>query len=102
MLMDEKLIALLRELEQFGDANDARHTEYPKRMLNIAPEVGEFLVLLSRALKAKRVLEIGTSNGYSTLWLAYAAEGLGGTVTTIEESEYKIGLARENFRRAGL
>lgn len=100
--MDEKLTALLRELEQFGDANDAHNTEYAKRMLNITPEVGQFLLLLIRALNAKRVLEIGTSNGYSTLWLAHAVESLGGMVTTVERSEYKIGLARENFRRAGL
>jgi len=100
--MNEKLTVLLRELEQFGDANDARNSEYPKRMLNIAPEVGEFLLLLVRALKAKRVLELGTSNGYSTLWLAHAVEGLGGRVVTVERSEYKIGLARDNFHRAGL
>ena len=100
--MDEKLTALLRELEHFGDANDTRNTEYAKRMLNIAPEVGQFLLLLIRALKVSRVLEIGTSNGYSTLWLAHAVQGLGGTVTTVEWSDYKIGLARENFRRAGL
>lgn len=100
--MNEKLAALLRELEQFGNDNDARNAEYPKRMLNIAPEVGEFLLLLVRALNAKRVLEIGTSNGYSTLWLAHAVEDLGGAVTTLERSEYKIGLARDNFRRAGL
>lgn len=100
--MNEKLVALLRELEQFGDANDAHNTEYARRMLNITPEVGQFLLWLVRALNAKRVLEIGTSNGYSTMWLAHAVESLGGMVTTVERSEYKIGLARANFRRAGL
>ena len=100
--MDAKLKVLLRELEQFGNDNDARNKEYLARMLNIAPEVGEFLVLLVRALKAKRVLEVGTSNGYSTLWLAYAVEPMRGTVTTLERSEFKIEMARENFRRAGM
>jgi predicted O-methyltransferase YrrM len=48
------------------------------------------------------VLEIGTSNGYSTLWLVDAARGIGGSVTTVEHAEYKIGLASANFARAGL
>jgi predicted O-methyltransferase YrrM len=48
------------------------------------------------------VLEIGTSNGYSTLWLADAARGIGGSVTTVECAEYKIGLASANFARSGL
>src|SRR4030095_4104490 len=46
--------------------------------------------------------EIGTSNGYSTLWLADAAREIGGSVTTVELAEYKIGLASANFARSGL
>lgn len=99
--MDKKLSSLLRELEQFGRENDTRRNEYSARMLNITPEVGEFLVLMIRALKAKSVLEVGTSNGYSTLWLAHAVEHLQGKVTTLEQSEYKVKLALDNFRRAG-
>jgi predicted O-methyltransferase YrrM len=48
------------------------------------------------------VLEIGTSNGYSTLWLAEAAKGIGGEVTTVEFAEEKIALASANFARSGL
>ena len=51
---------------------------------------------------ARRVLEIGTSNGYSTLWLASAAQDIGGSVTTVEKSQYKIDLAAKNFARSGL
>lgn len=100
--MDIKLSALLAELAAFGEANDARVTERAKRMLNITPDTGEFLLLLVRAQRAKRILEIGTSNGYSTLWLAHAVQSLGGTVTTIERSAFKIEMARANFNRAGL
>ena len=100
--MDEALISLLRELEQFNIETDARVTDRSKRMLNIAPDTGPFLVLLIRALKAKRILEIGTSNGYSTLWLAYAAQLHGGNVTTVEISSYKAEMARQNFRQANL
>jgi predicted O-methyltransferase YrrM len=71
-------------------------------MLNITRDTGEFLSVLVRATSARRVLEIGTSNGYSTLWLASAARATGGAVTTVEISDYKVGLARQNFSRSGL
>jgi predicted O-methyltransferase YrrM len=96
------LDALLTELEQFGKDNDVVHTERPRRMLNITRDTGELLAVLVRATVARRVLEIGTSNGYSTLWLASAARAIGGVVTTVELSEYKVGLAAANFERAGL
>jgi predicted O-methyltransferase YrrM len=96
------LDALLSELERFGKANDGANAERPRRMLNITRDTGEFLAVLVRATVARRVLEIGTSNGYSTLWLASAAGAIGGSVTTVELSEYKIGLAISNFARSGL
>lgn len=93
---------LLAELERFGERNDREINERPRRMLNITRDTGEFLSVLVHATAARRVLEIGTSNGYSTLWLAHAVRRLGGTVATVELSDYKLGLARENFERAGL
>jgi predicted O-methyltransferase YrrM len=71
--MDESLCALLAELEQFGQASDAAISDRPRRMLNITRDTGEFLDVLVRATNARRVLEIGTSNGYSTLWLTHGA-----------------------------
>ena len=100
--MAKALDALLIELEQFGKANDGAHTERPRRMLNITRDTGELLAVLVRATVARRVLEIGTSNGYSTLWLASAARAIGGAVTTVELSDYKIGLASANFKQSGL
>ena len=100
--MAKSLDMLLEELEQFGMANDAATTERPRRMLNITRDTGEFLAVLVRATLARRVLEIGTSNGYSTLWLASAARAIGGTVTTVEMSDYKVGLAKANFAQSGL
>ncbi len=100
--MDSLLEALKTELERFGEENDSATTERSRRMLNITRDTGEFLSVLVRATAARRVLEIGTSNGYSTLWLAEAARGTGGAVTTLEFSEYKIGLATANFARSGL
>ncbi len=100
--MSDQLHSLIVELEQFGTANDSATTERARRMLNITRDTGAFLAVLVRATVARRVLEIGTSNGYSTLWLADAARAIGGTVTTIELSEHKVGLATQNFARSGL
>jgi predicted O-methyltransferase YrrM len=71
-------------------------------MLNITRDTGEFLAVLVKAMRATRVLEIGTSNGYSTLWLARAARAIGGAVTTVEKAEPKVAMARANFARSGL
>jgi predicted O-methyltransferase YrrM len=101
-MMNEKLSSLLQRLEQFGNENDARTASRSQRMLNIAPDTGEFLVLLIRALKAKRVLEIGASNGYSTLWLAHAVQPVNGLVTTLEIMPHKAEMARANFAQAEL
>lgn len=100
--MTESLQELLLELEQFGLSNDGVITERPRRMLNITRDTGEFLSVLVRAMNARRVLEIGTSNGYSTLWLALAAKAIDGHVTTVELSDFKLGLAARNFAQSGL
>jgi predicted O-methyltransferase YrrM len=100
--MVDTLKNLLAELEQFGRDNDSATAERPRKMLNITRDTGEFLAVLVRAALARRVLEIGTSNGYSTLWLGSAAQDIGGSVTTVEKSQYKIDLAAKNFARSGL
>lgn len=100
--MDGFLESLKAELESFGKANDAIQTDRARRMLNITRDTGELLSFLVRAVRARRILEIGTSNGYSTLWLAEAARDIGGRVTTVERSEDKIRLAAETFARSGL
>jgi predicted O-methyltransferase YrrM len=71
-------------------------------MLNITPETGLFLSLMIQAIKAKKVLEIGTSNGYSTLWMADALRNIAGKVTTVEVSQKKALMAKNNFERSGL
>ena len=100
--MDSALTALLDELARFGDDNDARETERARRMLNITPETGRLLWILARSARATRILEVGTSNGYSTIWLADTARATGGRVTTLELNPAKVKLARENLARAGL
>ncbi len=100
--MSASVETLKAELERFGRENDARTTARAERMLNITRDTGELLSVLARAMAATRILEIGTSNGYSALWLAEAAKATGGKVTTVEASQFKIDLAAANFARSGL
>ena len=100
--MDDTLLGLLEKLAEFGEDNDARETARPKRMLNITRDTGRLLWILIRAMGATRILEIGTSNAFSTIWLADAARSTGGRVTTLELNPEKIALARANLVTAGL
>ena len=93
---------LKRELDRFGEQHDEAQPSRGSKMLNITSDTGELLALLVQTRGAQAVLEIGTSNGYSTLWLAEAVKRLDGRVTTIERDEKKISLAEANFQRAGL
>ena len=100
--MDRTLLQMLETLAQFGEDNDARETARPKRMLNITRDTGRLLWILVGATHATRILEVGTSNAFSTIWLADAARATGGRVTTLELNPDKIALARANLDQAGL
>lgn len=69
--------------------------------IHVAPAQGKFLQLLARLVGARRVLEIGTLGGYSTIWLARALPA-GGRVVTLEADPTHAAVARANFARAGL
>ena len=100
--MDGALLALLETLAAVGEDNDARETARPRRMLNITRDTGRLLWILVCATRATRILEVGTSNAFSTIWLADAARTTGGRVTTLEVNPDKIALARANLASAGL
>ena len=100
--MDPTLLSLLDELSRYGEANDARETDRARRMLNITPDTGRLLWILVGAIGARQILEVGTSNAYSTIWLADAVRETGGRIVTLEQNPNKIELARQNLRRAAL
>ncbi|SHJ04211.1 O-methyltransferase [Propionispora hippei] len=100
--MNPQVYEFLKELEQQGVANDAAQTDRQAKMLNITEDTGRFLAILVQSTQAKAILEIGTSNGYSTIWLAGAAQATGGHVTTVELLTAKAEMARNNIAQAGM
>ena len=69
--------------------------------IQVAPNQGKLLQLLAQMQGAKRILEIGTLGGYSTIWLARALEA-GGRLVTLEANAHHAEVARANIARAGL
>jgi len=89
--MDKATEQLLKELE-------IKYNHLPI----IPPETGKFFHILVASLKPKRILEVGTCIGYSTIWLADASKSNDGHITTIEISEENANIALENFKKANL
>jgi predicted O-methyltransferase YrrM len=100
--MDPALVSLLDELSRSGASHDAAEVEHGGRLLNLESETARLVAILVRSGRRTRVLEIGTSNGYSTIWLAWAVREIGGAVTSIERDEGRQARAAANLRRAGL
>ena len=99
---DPERRAFAHALYAAGREHDDRQADRLARWRNVDPETAELLGVLVRAKRAKQVLEIGTSNGYSTIWLADAAEATGGHVLTVEIEPSRTAVAREHIKRAGL
>jgi predicted O-methyltransferase YrrM len=85
----------LRRLLEDMDAQGHRFWSVPRKD-------GEFLHFLVKATRARNVLEVGTSHGYSAIWMGLALEETGGRLTTIEIDAARHDLARRNVAQAGL
>lgn len=84
------------------DVLDDMDRNQRRGMLNVPKEDGRLLRVLAESTGAKRVVEIGTSNGYSGIWFCLALRQTGGKLYTYEIDAGKARLARENFKRAGV
>lgn len=100
--MNAERQAIAAEVFAAGRDYDAGQSNRLDRLRNVEPETAELLGVLVRAARARRVLEIGTSNGHSTLWLGDAAESVGGRVETLDIDPRRTQLAVANLQRAGL
>lgn len=89
---EEKVLALLDHL----------HKDQSRGMMNVPPDDGRLLRIMAQSIGARHVVEIGTSNGYSGIWIALALRETGGKLTTFEIDAGRAKLARENFKSAGM
>ena len=95
---------ILRQLEEDGLAHDAAQAEHRNKRLNLEAPTARLLQLLLLSGRRRRVLEIGTSNGFSALWIADALRRIPGAqpLTTLERDPARAAEARRNLARAGL
>jgi predicted O-methyltransferase YrrM len=100
--MNEARRRLAAELYARGREHDRAQADRIARFRNLEPPTAELLGVLIRATGARRILELGTSNGYSTIWLADAAEATGGRVLSVDIDVTRTELARASLREAGL
>jgi len=101
--LDSASSIVASQLESFGLENDMRVTERSQKMLNLERPTAELLYILVTISQRRRILEIGTSNGYSTIWLASALRATEGhSLLTIEHSPDKIAQAKANLLAASL
>ena len=79
-----------------------RMTESHETYLSVPVQDGRALRLLTEAMSAKNVVEIGTSTGYSGLWLCLALQKTNGYLTTFEIDHQRASMAQEHFKEAGV
>lgn len=92
----------LSKLYESGVGHDSVQTDRSSKLLNITPETGAFLALLLQEVQPHRILEIGTSNGYSTIWLARASSSFGSKIVSLDSHIDKTKQARKNLTHVGL
>jgi len=102
--MKESILEVLEELEEQSSLEKSRKVNVMPEdmMLAITKETGELLNIILRLKKAKNMLEIGMSVGYSTIWCAEAIKEQSGKIISIERIQSKIKRAKENFLKAGI
>ncbi|MBN1627835.1 MAG: O-methyltransferase [Deltaproteobacteria bacterium] len=89
---EKKIVAVLNEMTATQRTQGA----------NVPMDDGRFLRILVESINAKNVVEIGTSNGYSALWMLLGLKSTGGKLTTFEIEPSSVKLARQNFKNAGV
>jgi len=88
---ERKILAVLDDLDRNR-----------RGFMSVPVDDGRLLRLLTEAIGAKKVVEVGTSNGYSAIWICLGLRSTGGRLITHEIDAGRAALARENFHRAGV
>lgn len=100
--MSAEIWKLLQRLEAEGLKHDSAEADHARKFLNLERPSAEVVAVLLRIARVRNLLEIGTSNGYSTIWLASTIGPLGGHVTSIDRDAGKHAMARENLATVDL
>jgi len=100
--MTEAMRNRMRHLEALDAEQRRLGLPAVERLCAITHDTGRFLAILAAAAPKGAVLEVGTSGGYSGLWLALACAQRGQKLTTFELRDFKVKLARETFEAAGV
>jgi predicted O-methyltransferase YrrM len=115
--MDDRMTAVLDAYhERMREERESRRDRPPgsgspgggpddwrdRQLLAVGPETGRLINIIARSLQAPTILELGTSYGYSGIWLADAARASGGRLITMELQDYKSAHARAMSEKAGL
>jgi len=104
-MLDSKIDTVLKKIEEQEkfEQENPYETPNPEKLLAIGRNTGIFYNILLKSKNAKKILEIGMSAGYSTIWFAEAiSKKTGGKIITIEQDKKKIERAKRNFEDAGL
>src|SRR5579863_7393322 len=99
---DANVLEVMHELEERDERDRDDGTPHLERLRQITPDTGRFIALWAASAPAGEMVEIGTSAGYSALWLAQACRLRGSRLTTFEILPEKARLARETFARTGV
>jgi len=98
----QSVLDRMRFLEEVDAGDRVDGTTRLKRLRQIPPETGKFIAMLATAAPSGEYIEIGTSAGYSTLWLALACRAISRKIKTFEILAEKVALAQETFHLAGV
>jgi predicted O-methyltransferase YrrM len=100
--MDPTVQQTLDELFRAAERHDATQADRLDRWRVLEPDAGRFLWFLAQATRARTIVEVGTSRGVSTLWLADAARTTGGRVLSLDTDAAAQDDARRTVAAAGL
>ena len=93
----QPVLERMKSLEEINQRDREDGTPAKKRLRQIPPQTGKFIALMASMAPDGRIIEIGTSAGYSTLWLSLACSDRGRRITTFEILPEKIALAKQTF-----
>jgi predicted O-methyltransferase YrrM len=109
--MDAAILEVLAEYEKRGAEEHKRQLQdglekwldqRDEFLISVGPATGQLLNILAKSIQAKTIVELGTSYGYSTVWLAEAARANDGKLISLDKADYKQAYAKERIARAGL